>query len=328
MTDSGIRTEDGNSIEDTPFHGRKIIAGSVRDGSAALIVEGNEVWFQDGTGWRNLATSSLPLNCTIIVDNTKVLVGTAEARLAWVAGDRFSKPALETNGVGLGSSDGEAPGKPVVDGLEFIESFDAIPERKEWNTPWGGPPDTRSLALAPDGTLYANIHVGWIAKSTDQGGSWHCTRNGLEKDVHQVAAHPDDPDTVFAATATGFHISRDKGESFDCKPGNMPYLYQRACVCFPGSETYLVSTSRGPHGQADALLFRTENGGETWDLVDGLPESIKDNIDTFHVAVVDKNRAYVAVDNTSLFSSEDSGKTWTRIPKDFPGIHAIIVPGR
>jgi hypothetical protein len=243
--------------------------------------------------WQRWAESSLRLNCLLWTDDARLLAGTAEARLAWVSEDR----------------------------IRFIESYDAIPERGEWDTPWGGPPDTRSLAVATDGTLYANIHVGWIARSVDRGESWACMREGLEKDVHQVAVHPEDPSIVFTATATGFHISRDRGESFVRKPGPMPYLYQRGCAWFPGGKTVLVSTSRGPHGQADALLYRSEDHGDHWERVSGLPEGIGSNIDTYQVLPVSESIGYVVIDRTRVFETEDEGRTWNRVAGDFPEIY-------
>jgi len=42
------------------------------------------------------------------------------------------------------------------------ESFDGVPGRDHWYTPWGGPPDTRSIAEAADGSLHVNVHVRGI----------------------------------------------------------------------------------------------------------------------------------------------------------------------
>ncbi|HEY1280763.1 MAG TPA: hypothetical protein VGF22_13890, partial [Acidimicrobiales bacterium] len=48
-----------------------------------------------------------------------------------------------------------------VDG-RLVESFDAIPTRDEWYTPWGAPPDVRSATQASDGTVLVNVHVGGV----------------------------------------------------------------------------------------------------------------------------------------------------------------------
>ena len=147
--------------------------------------------------------------------------------------------------------------------IEFSEGFDRLTGRSAWNTPWGGPPDVRSLAGSNAGEIFANIHVGWIAKSSDLGANWIECIDGLEKDVHQVVVHPDRSETVLAATATGFYLSEDSGGLFERKPDPMPYHYQRAVACIPGSDTFLVSTSRGPHGNANARLYRTIDAAES-----------------------------------------------------------------
>ena len=292
-----IGTSDG--IYDTG--GKKLceLSGSISAGVAAhdeitLIVDDHEVWrLTKGEGAR-IATSDLTINCIAEVGGD-LYVGTEKARLA-----------------------------RIVDGdIEFIESFDLISGRSEWNTPWGGPPDVRSLAVSSSGDIYADIHVGWIVRSSDGGATWVECRNGLEKDVHQVVAHPDRHQTVLAATARGFYISDDSGNSFVRKTEPMAYYYQRACSCFPGTETVLVSTSTGPHGNAGAKLYRSENFGSEWHEVVRLPEEIRNNIDTFHLCVTAEGRALVCADKL-LFASDDYGESFEQIEFNAGTIKALI----
>ena len=203
-----------------------------------------------------------------------------------------------------------------------VAAFDRIPERSEWSTPWGGPPDVRSLAVSPGGAIYADIHVGWIVRSTDGGTNWSPCRNGLEKDVHQVATHPNDLQTVFASTARGFYISHDSGDTFARKSEPMPYYYGRACTVFPDSEVYLVSTSKGPHGDCAAKLFRSVDGGDTWAEVEGLPDEIHNNIDTYQLACSEDGRAVAVVRGTDLYSSINFGRTFEKYGS-FSRIHVV-----
>src|SRR5205085_6124137 len=98
------------------------------------------------------------VTCLLPVDGT-VMVGVAGAHL------------VRLTGAGL---------------AERVGSFDDVPGRDRWYTPWGGPPDTRSLAAA-HGVVYANVHVGGIARSRDGGHSWEPTID-VDADVHQVLA--------------------------------------------------------------------------------------------------------------------------------------------
>ena len=58
-----------------------------------------------------------------------------------------------------------------VDGDELIEDpgFADAPGRADWYTPWGGPPDVRSMAVDGAGTLFVNVHVGGIVRCDDAG---------------------------------------------------------------------------------------------------------------------------------------------------------------
>lgn len=293
-TDDGLYDIDGRRVHESAISGRKVSAiAQSRDGYVC-VVDGNEVWRCDAKSAVQVTSSDLRLNCIADVGGT-ILAGAEDARIT-----RFDENAMVR-----------------------IVSFDAIPEREEWSTPWGGPPDVRSIAVSGDGTIYGDIHVGWIVRSTDGGESWVSCRTGLEKDVHQVSTHPSNDNIVCAATARGFYISNDGGDSFTRKTGELPYYYQRACVVFEKSDIYLASTSRGPHGDCEARLFRTVDGGESWAEVSGLPNHVAHNIDTFQLACSPDGRVVVAVENSELYVSNDYGQTFRAIGTHLPYIHAI-----
>ncbi|MFX0062665.1 MAG: WD40/YVTN/BNR-like repeat-containing protein [Candidatus Hermodarchaeota archaeon] len=296
LTVEGILDNKGTPIQNVPFQNRLVLHGDFRNDQTAVIVDRKEIWtFIDGV-WSKKATSNINLNCLLWTHDNRLLVGTAEARLAWVKDDE----------------------------LEFIKSFDAVEERRLWNTPWGGPPDVRSLALGTDGILYANIHVGWIVRSTDGGKTWESVHKDLEKDVHHVSAHPTKPNIVFAATAYGFHISTNQGNNFTRRWKDIPLNYQRTTICFPDKDVYLASVSRGPRGQ-QAALYRSENQGETWDKVQGLPDSIQLNLNTHQLTVFEGGRAMIMVENTELYETEDYGETWTSTNQMLPKTYQILI---
>ncbi|MEE9163817.1 MAG: hypothetical protein V3U17_03350, partial [Thermoplasmata archaeon] len=181
----------------------------------------------------------------------------------------------------------------------------------------------RSLAVGADGTLYADIHVGWIVRSRDAGEKWESLRNGLDKDVHMVAAHATQPGIVFAATAAGFHISTNHGDAFDQRLRGMPHYYQRACTVFPDEDVYLVSTAIHNGGEA-AQLYRSADEGRHWVRVAGLPEVLNRNIDTHQIAVLPGGHAFVAINDRDLYESTDCGETWTQVGADFPRIWSLL----
>ncbi|MDP8978779.1 MAG: hypothetical protein M3N17_09455, partial [Actinomycetota bacterium] len=153
---------------------------------AALAVDGTTVWaVVDATalmrggaegGFARAATHDRPLR-SLLLTGDGLLAGTAAAGLVRLEADR----------------------------LEPVEGFGEVAGRDDWYTPWGGPADTRSLAAGPDGALYANVHVGGIARSADDGATWEPTID-IDADVHQITVAGE---LVLAAAARGLAVSDD-----------------------------------------------------------------------------------------------------------------------
>lgn len=289
LSTNGIIDENLSPV-DTPFGNRLVHHGSQNGKKVALIVDRSEIWLFDGQ-WSQLLESDWTLNCLVWVGD-QLLVGTEKARLAWVG-----------------------------DTLDFIEAFDIVPNRDRWDTPWGGPPDVRSLAVSED-WIYANIHVGWIVGSPDRGRTWNPLTNGLHRDVHQVSTIPGLRGYVLAATAGGFHLSTDNGSSFEKRWNSSP-TYQRAVAGFD-AENILVSVSGGPGGHRSRLM-RTSDAGKSWNTVAGLPETIEDNINTYQLQVEHSGKATVILENTSIYSTRDYGESWHLDLKGLPKTYQVII---
>ncbi|MBI3974947.1 MAG: hypothetical protein HY334_00985, partial [Armatimonadetes bacterium] len=197
-----IGTSDGlfelRASERHTLAGQPVTALAVRDAVAWAILNGREIRRSEGnTAWHVVAqVEARKANCLLPTDSG-LFVGTSEAHL-------------------LRLRDG---------GLESVNSFDRIEGRDEWFTPWGGPPATRSLSAGPTGTLYANIHVGRVARSTDGGSTWRPTMD-IGADVHQVLAHPADAALVLAASAVGLGISSDGGATWTFRRAGLHATYQ------------------------------------------------------------------------------------------------------
>ena len=165
--------------------GREVTALSRGESGWWALLDGSEAWRSGGDGkWSRLATlDGLKANC-IVRSGQKVLVGTSEAHLYALKGED----------------------------LEPVEAFDNAPGRAAWHTPWGGPPDVRSLSADPDGKVYANVHVGGIARSSDGGGSWEPTIE-ISADVHEVLFDAGSG-LLLAAGARGLSVSSDDGATW------------------------------------------------------------------------------------------------------------------
>jgi hypothetical protein len=202
-----------------------------------------------------------------------------------------------------------------------VQSFERMPGREGWYTPWGDPPDTRSLAEDAGGALFVNVHVGGVARSTDGGATWSPTID-VDADVHQVTAHPTRPGHVFAAAAEGLWISRDGGESWETVTDGLHARYCRA-VALAG-EAVLLSASTGPGGRRAALYRREPDGGPFVRCRDGLPEWFGDNLDS-HCLAASGPVVVLGTENGVVHASTDGGRTFSILAKGLPSVRAVVL---
>jgi hypothetical protein len=198
------------------------------------------------------------------------------------------------------------------DGFAPVPGFDDADGRDEWYTPWGGPPDTRSLAVADDGTLFANVHVGGILRSMDGGASWAPTID-LHVDVHQVVAVPG-TSTVVAATGTGFARSDDGGRTWAVDDDGLHASYLRAAAV--AGDAVVVSASQGPGG-GEPALYRRPLGGGPFERIGARLPPLGGNVDTGWL-VADGDVVAVALADGSVHRSEDGGRTFGCVADGLP----------
>ncbi len=203
-------------------------------------------------------------------------------------------------------------------GAELVEGFETVEGRDDWFTPWGGPPDVRSLSEA-GGRTHVNVHVGGIVRSTD-GRSWQPTID-IHSDVHEVFA-VEGSDRVLAATAWGLAESDDAGESWEFEDDGLHATYCRAVAAC--DSTVLMSASLGPRG-GRAAVYRRSASGEPFEKCErGLPEWFTDNIDTGYLAAA-SSRAVFGTSDGDVFVSEDAGDTWARVSSGLSPVNQVLV---
>jgi len=193
---------------------------------------------------------------------------------------------------------------------ERIAAFDELECRKDWYTPWGGPPAVRTLAKTQDGFCYADIHVGSIMRSPDEGVSWEPVTPDLNKDVHQVTTCPIEDNNVYASTANGVYISPDRGNSWEHRREGLPRRYGTGIAVHPTDPDLMIATvQNGPRG-GGAWLCRSENGGATWtDLSTQLTASA-DRIRTGYIAFTSDGTAWAVIGKT-LYIGKDRATEWS-----------------
>lgn len=278
-----VGTRDGmvGSEQGTWLGGREITALAPEGTGWLLLVDGRDVVRLHGDEVDPVGSVEAEMGRCVLGVGGAALVGTGNARLARVTGGDAS----------------------------MLDSFDGAEGRNGWYTPWGGPPDTRSLSASGDGTVFANVHVGGILRAADPAGTWAPTID-VDADVHQVLADPTDPSHVVAATALGLAESRDAGDTWTFATDGLHAPYARA-VALDGDRLFL-SASTGPRG-GRAALYRREPGASAFERCeDGLDEWFPGNIDS-HCLGAAGGTVLFATEDGRAFLSDDGGDGWREV---------------
>jgi hypothetical protein len=206
--------------------------------------------------------------------------------------------------------------------FEPIPGFETVPGRDDWHAVGSRKPYVRSLTATADGVLLANVHVGGIPRSTDDGATWEPTID-VDADVHQVRAHPDRPELVLAAAAVGLCRSVDAGATWTVHTDGLHASYCRA-VATAGDMMFL-SASTGPFTEEAAVYRRAIDGdGPLERCTNGLPEWQPNNIDTGCLDTDGSRVAFGGADGV-VYGSEDAGGTWRVLADGLPPVSAVAI---
>lgn len=254
--------------------------------------------------WATVATSEFELSCCMTVRDT-IYVGTDDARML-----RLS------HGGGV---------------LDRIDGFDSVAGRDAWfagsaivNGQRVGPPlGIRSVAANSNGSiLFANVHVGGIPRSMDDGRTWQPTID-INSDVHEVRAHPANPDIVVAAAAVGLCISRDSGATWIIERDGLHAPYCSA-VAFSGDDIILSAST--DHFAAQGRIYRrsVKPDGSLVAVEGGMPAWIEGIADTGCIAA---NGSSIAVADRAgnLYGSDDFGRAWSCRSTGLPTPSGVLI---
>lgn len=287
---------------------RRVSALSEYGGVLWALFDGQELWsvpraggqaFQrTGAGhewtWSRVARLEGLRGACVAGTRAGVLVGTGEARLLRLEGGA----------------------------LEPLPGFDSADGRAAWYTPWGGPPETRSIT-GNDHAIFVNVHVGGVLRSGDGGTSWEPTID-IHADVHRVLAHPLFPGRIYAACAGGLAVSDDDGDSWTIHAGGLHARYCRSVAVI--GDRVLVSASQGPGGQRSALYRGAADGSGLERCRTGLPDWFDRNIDSLCLdASAAAGLAAFGTATGSVYASVDEGAGWELAAEGLPPVTCLAV---
>jgi hypothetical protein len=292
-TADGLHELGDGAVPGSVHHAGRVVTTVVEwEKQLWAIVDRSEVWHTaEIDGWNQLGDLGHYQGTCLAFMKDDVLVGSSEARLFRVVGE----------------------------GIEPVSAFDHAEGRSRWYTPWGGPPDTRSISEWHE-AVYVNVHVGGILRTQDGGETWTPTID-IDADVHQVTTAQG---LVLAASARGLAMSADHGDAWTFRSEGLEAPYSRAVtVC---GDAALVSASRGPRGGRAAVYRGALGGGGLERCRTGLPEWFDDNIDSYCLDA-NPDRPFVAFGTSDgrVFASEDAGRSWGEFASGLPSVRRVLV---
>jgi hypothetical protein len=254
------------------------------------VAEGRVVALRTG------ATVELPAGlqarCVLAGTGGRALVGTSKAHLLQVGPDRG----------------------PVADG-----AFEAIAGRQAWMSPWGGPPDVRSVTAGPDGPV-VGVYAGGVWRP--EGDRW-VEAVPTAAEAMQVVARGK---VVAVAAGMGIGQSTDGGRSWDWRDDGLHASFCRAVAV---TERWLVvAASAGPGSRRSALYRRPVDDASRSFIPcgdsgkDDLPEAFNHVVDTFELAGSGE-RVAVGTPSGCLYLSEDGGSTFHLVTDGLPGVSCV-----
>jgi photosystem II stability/assembly factor-like uncharacterized protein len=176
-------------------------------------------------------------------------------------------------------------------------------------------------------TLYAGVFMEGVHKSTDDGRTWTLKKNGLGDSqnmrVSRVILHKDG--TLFAMICAmrsargkplmpegvGLYRSRDGAETWEKVNASRLFLYPKDFAVHPqNSNIILVGTCDATWDDKTGGLYRTEDGGKTWQCIGRQAQQ------TFGGYFHPKHDGWIYMTLTEgapgagLWFSRDNGQTW------------------
>ncbi len=183
-----------------------------------------------------------------------------------------------------------------------------------------------------------------ILKSADGGRTWRTLNqaNGLENlYVGSLFMHPTNPDILLAATGvngyrqgSGVYLSKDGGETWR---KTLSWVLGGIIYNFTSVE-FAAGNPMVAYAASESSIFRSEDGGENWTLVNGRPmksEFGPDGIDggitiDFQADPRNADRVFVNSYRGGNFLTQDGGRNWVSVSRGYTGaqIHRLaLVPG-
>jgi len=194
-----------------------------------------------------------------------------------------------------------------------------------WQPPGANWPSTSARALAIDGgaRLFAGSPMVGVHRSVDSGASWSPANTGINAvAVHRLAISPNGD--IFVGTFNNGIFRLANGASVWEGPW-LPGVRIFSLAASPWGDLYAGNYTI-TNGQPDGHVWRSGNGGDSWDQVGGTPGTM---VSGFQFGTDDELWCSVAWTPGGIWHSVDGGDTLLHIapPQNIPAYCLLRTPG-
>jgi hypothetical protein len=232
---------------------------------------------------------------------------------------------------------------------ELVRSLWDHPQRVLW---FGGGMDLPGIhSICVDRRdskrLAVGVSSGGVWKSNDNGKTWACGGKGMRaeymppekqydpilQDLHRLVQAPSDPRRMWVQHHNGIFVSSDGSESWTevTVPPAAPSAFGFAVAVHPSrpDTAWFVPAMKDERRipvDGKVVVSRTRDGGKSFEVLrDGLPQEHGYDLVYRHSLDVDASGDGLAFGSTcgSLWTSEDGGDHWMRLPHQLPPIYCV-----
>lgn len=217
-----------------------------------------------------------------------------------------------------------------------LAAFTSVASEEEWRGYGDREAHVAALACTPHDQhrMYAGVEIGGAYRTDDGGRSWRPINDGIYDDIHVLAADPNRPGRVYAATGGGLYRSDDRGTDWTAHAGELGQAYCTGMVLEDvGDETHVyLTTTDGPPsswksgGGPGAAVHKSDDGGDTWTSLGLSP--LYPSREAFTAVATEPERrggVFVATSGGALHYGDPDMEGWSRLVHGLPTIRAVVV---
>lgn len=182
----------------------------------------------------------------------------------------------------------------------------------------GGPVAQNIVSVLPDervpGTIYAGLSNGQVCISITDGAAWsQLSTVAPQVPIDRLIQDPEVPERIYAATPSGGYMSFNRGRNWTQLLIDTAGTGLLTIAVDPWTPAHIYAGTRGKG------IFKSTDGGTTWNSVSGPPESHLATADVYDIAVdpAKPDNVYAAVSELGIIRSTDKGATWQSLTGEF-----------